>query len=81
MTHAQERRSVLTAGQVRDANERMVQRLDTFWGGRWPVLELMCECSFADCDEMIMLSRERYDAKRAAGATGFIVHPAHAVTS
>ena len=61
--------------EIRDANERVEQRLGelTLEEGRSPFL---CECEDLRCREMVRLTREEYESVRSQPSR-FVIKPGH----
>ena len=71
-----EPREVRSALRLRRLNERLRQRVDEFQGTKPNVYLVMCECLDIDCEQMLEVAREEYDAVRAE-PSAFLVARSH----
>ncbi len=76
MSHSDPERIARNEAIFRDANERIVERVDAL--GLSGQTVYLCECGDERCSHALTLTREEYESVRA-DPTRFVVAPGHAM--
>jgi hypothetical protein len=72
------RRIALNESRIRAMNEQVREVVDEFRGDAAELLDVMCECADATCEQMLSVPRPTYEQVRGNGAW-FLVAPDHIV--